>query len=512
MAENISRKIKAKRNIFFGYLNKFSLIILEFIGRAIFIKVLGEELLGINGVFTNVIQLLSLAELGLNNVVSYSFYKPLATNNHSKITSLIQLYKKIYNIIAIVVFIIGLALLPFIDFLIKTDLDIANIKLIYLIFLIDTVFSYLFVYKTILLTADQKGFINNTYIVISNIIRILLQILSLIIFKNIIIYLIIRVFVNISCNFLLSRRTTKEFTFIKDKKNTSEISNEEKQLLFTTIKSGFVYKLSALMLNSTDNILISVLVGTLWVGYVANYDTIYSGIGSFYVILFSSLTPSIGNLVVTETSSKKYSIFHTLEFVASWMAIVFSTCFFILSGEFITIWIGKKYILDFGSVISKSIIIFLSCAMQPVFSYREALGLYKKTKYVMLVAAILNIILSILLGKIYGIKGILFASIISMISTYVWYEPYLLYREYFFVKFLPYLLKKSYDILILLFSYYFSKLIFMKWNASTYFGWILKATCVFIFVNIICIVFYGFFPEFKRLMKDILKHFWRKYK
>lgn len=508
MIENNSRKKKAKKNIVLGFLNKIVITILEFISRFFFIKFLGEELLGINGVFSNVIQLLSLAELGLNNVVSYSFYNPLANNDKDKIASLINFYKKIYNIIAFFILVLGLLLFPIIELLIKTDIQIPHIKLIYLIFLLDTVFSYLFVYKTILLNADQKGYINNSFIIITNTIRIVLQIISLIIFKNIFIYLSIRVFLNLLCNYLLSKRTDKEYPYITNKQNKDRININEKKELFRTIKSGFIYKLSAILLNSTDNILISLLVGTIWVGYIANYDTIYSGIGSFYVILFSSLTPSIGNLVETETPEKKFYIFKTMNFVASWMAVVFSTCFFTLSGEFISIWIGNKFVLDLGSVISKAFIIFLSCSMQPIFSFREALGLYKKTKYVMLAAAIINIILSLLFGKYFGIKGILFASIISMLSTYFWYEPYLLYRQFFYQKYISFLMKKGLDIIVVLFSYFITTKIFKSWTVFSYGSWFFKALTTFFFVNFICLIIYGFFPEFKntlRLIKNTLK-------
>lgn len=504
MKENISRKYKAKRNIILGFSNKILLIILEFISRFYFIKFLGEELLGINGVFQNVIQLLSLAELGLNNVVGFSFYNPLANGNKEKIAALILFYKKIYNLIALIIFILGLIIFPFIELLIKTNVDIPHVKLLYLIFLSDTVFSYLFVYKTILLNADQKGYINNSYNMINNTIRIIFQIISIIIFKNIYLFLCIRVFFNILCNFLLSKRTDKEYPYIVNKTKLNTINKDEKKTLFQIIKSGFIYKLSAILLNSTDNILISLLVGTVWVGYIANYDTIYSGLGSFYIILFTSLTPSIGNLVETELPEKKYSIFQIMNFIASWMAIVFSACFYVLSKDFISIWIGEKFVLDTGTVLSKALIIFLSCSMQPVFTFREALGLYKKTKYVMLLSAITNIFLSIVLGRIYGIKGILFASVISMITTYCWYEPYLLFKYYFYHKISSFFVKKLLDIIVLLFSFYITTIIFTHWKVSSYATWFLKAIITFIFVNSICFLYKGLFSEFKDTIKLII--------
>lgn len=499
-----SRKILAKKNVLFGYLNKSIQMILEFVSRAFFIKYLGENLLGVNGVFYNVIQLLSLAELGMNNVVSYSFYEPLARNDEIKISALIRFYKRIYNGIAATVLTIGLLLFPFIEKIVNTDVEISHLNLIYLIFLADTVFSYLFVYKAILLNADQKGYINNSYTAVSNIVRILLQIISLAIFKNIFVYLIIRVIVNVCCNYLLSKRSEKEFSFIKQN-DGAELQKHEKKSLVEVIKSGFIYKLSALLLNSTDNILISLILGTVWVGYVSNYDTIYAGLGFFYTVLFLNLTPSIGNLVATENAEKKFSIFRIMNFASSWLACVFAVCFFVLSKDFISLWLGEKFVLDKWSVLCKTVIVFISCSLQPIFSFREALGLYKKTKYMMLIAAIINIGLSIWLGFAFGLKGILLASVIAILSTYYWYEPYVLYNKFFFRNFSLYLLKKLYDFICLSLSVLCSSVIFTFWNTSNFLMWFFKATSLFCFVNILCLFAYGFFPEFKIVFEFMMK-------
>lgn len=504
MNNSVSRKSKAKKNIFFGYLNKLILTVLEFISRAFFIKILGVNLLGVNGVFANVIQFLSLAELGMNNVVSYSFYKPLAENDENKISLLINFYKKIYNMIALIVLVIGLALFPFIDRIVNTDIQISHINIIYLFFLADAVFSYLFVYKTILLNADQKAYINSFYTIVSNTVRIVLQIIALVVFRSIYIFLGIKVVVNILCNFLLSKKTEKEFPYIRNCNSELSIPKEEKNALGKIMKSGFVYKLSALLLNSTDNILISMILGTIWVGYMSNYETIYAGLGSFYVILFSSLTPSIGNLVETESAEKKFNVFNSMHFVSSWLAIVLSVCFFVLSKDFITLWIGKKFILDTSTVFCKSLMVFISCSMQPVFSFREALGLYRKTKFAMLLAACLNIGFSVLFGYKFGLKGILCATVVSVVATYYWYEPYLLYRNYFFKKFFWYLAKKGYDFICLLSLIFVSTIVFDRWNVNTFSLWICKAVAVFCFANGICIVLYGFFPDFKTMLKGML--------
>ena len=498
--KNASRTKKAGRNVVAGYANRIILTILEFIRRTVFIRILGENLLGINGVFTNIIQIFSLAELGLNNVVSYSFYKPLAENDAQKISALICFYRRIYNVIALVVLGIGLCLFPFVPYIIRTDVQVPHVNLIYLVFLTDTVLSYLFVYKTSILNADQKGYIYSLYVIVANICRVSLQVAGLFIFKNIFVYLITNVIVNFGTNFLLSHRTDKEYPYMnsaREKKDGTELSKIEKQELAQTIKSGFIYKHSAILLNSTDNILVSVLVGTVWVGYLANYETIYVGLASFYTILFTSLTPSVGNLLEAESKSRCKQVFQLMSYISSWMAVVFSVCFFCLSQEFINLWLGARFVLDEATVFCKTCIIFLSCSMQPVFSFREAAGLYKKTKWMIFAAAVLNIFLSVIFGMLWQTSGIIGASVISMLVTYCWYEPKVLFKDYFDSSASTYFLRRAFDAMVFfILSFVFSYLSSL-WKASNFLFWFLKAAAMFVFVNIACFLCYFHFPEFK---------------
>lgn len=483
-----SRIAYASKNVLFGLLGKALLIVLEFVARAVFIKFLGEELLGINGVFANVIQILSLAELGMNNVVNYSFYKPIAENDYDKIGKLINYYKKVYNAIALVVLFIGLLLIPFLDVIINTSIQLDNVILIYLIFVVDTVFSYLFIYKSTLLRAAQRGYVITQYEMISNITRVILQILVMCFLQNIIVYLIIKVLASVLTNAVCAKRAEEDYPCIRS--CTGELNKNEQKDIFDTIKSGFVYKIAGVLLNSTDNILISTMIGTVWVGYLANYLTIMNGISSFYTVIFSSLTASIGNLVVLESKEKKLEIFEIMLFVSSWLAVVFSVCLYVLSGEFVILWIGEKYVLDKSVVLAKVLMLFLSCWLQPLFCYREAVGLYRKTKYVMLIAAVINIILSIIMGTAFGLAGILYASIIAMLLTYLWYEPVVLYKECFEISSKRYFKQRVVEIFYLIVAFVGFDWLGGLFRTETWIGWILKAIVIFTLINIYCFVLF----------------------
>lgn len=249
-----SRTKKSKINIFYGILSKIVTLLLEFISRFVFIKYLGAELLGVNGVFTNVIQCLSLAELGMNNVVMFSYYEPLANNNTRKLSALNAFYKKVYNTIAVSVTMIGLCIIPLLKYIINTDYAIPHLYLIYLLFLIDTVVSYLCVYKVTILNADQNGYISSQYDIIFNSLRTICQMASLFLLKNFLIYLAIKIIFSALSNILKAKKVDKDYEFTQ---TTECLSTNEKFTIFNTIKSGFIYKISAVLMNSTDNMLIS---------------------------------------------------------------------------------------------------------------------------------------------------------------------------------------------------------------------------------------------------------------
>lgn len=502
-----SRTFYAKKNILFGILGKLLVIALEFVSRAVFVKFLGEELLGINGVFTNVLQILSLAELGMANVVNFSFYKPLAENDHDRIAALISFFRTVYNTIAAVVGVIGIGLIPFLKYLINTEMEIPNLPVIYLICLSETVFSYLFVYKASLMSAAQRGYVVAKLDMGLNLARTGLQMAAVALFRSIELYLIIRVVFYVGLNWIVAKRVEKDYPFV-NRKGVS-LSQKEKNDIAGVIRSGFIYKIAGVMLNSTDNILISMLVGTVMVGRLGNYATIIVGISSIYTIVFSNLTAGIGNLVSTETKERKLEVFNILLCGSAWLGMVFAVCFLLLSGEFVTLWLGERFVIDDASTLMKAFMLFCSCALQPVYSFREALGLYQKTKYVMLAAALINIALSIVMGILWGMAGILAASLIAMLVTYLWYEPIVLYRDCFGISAKVYFQERLYEIAALVAAIIGLGFFSNQWIADTWIAWIMKGCVLFAVMNLYCLLLFHRNPGFKELLRRVKERFSR---
>ena len=211
----------------------------------------------------------------------------------------------------------------------------------------------------------------------------------------------------------------------------TELTITEKRGVIKNIGNVFIYKLSSLLMNTTDNILISIIVGTAAVGIYSNYFMIQNKIYLFYSLFFSSLTAGVGNLIVTDSCKKRYEVFKCEQVISMIGCGVIVPCFLATVNDLVAVWIGTEFQLSYATVIAMGINIYFSCVLQPLWSYREATGLYKKTKWIMLLCAIINIVMSVVLGMYIGITGILLASALSRVVTYVWYEPKLLMKDYF---------------------------------------------------------------------------------
>lgn len=433
--------------------------LMAFIVRTIFIQSLNTEYLGVNGLFTNILTMLSFAELGVGTAIIYSLYKPIADNDTEKIKSLMQLYKKSYNIIGTVIFILGILLIPFLDIIITEIPNIKeNIILIYILFLLNSTVSYFFTYKKSLIIAYQKQSIINKIDSIYYICKSLTEILFLVLTKNYIVFLLIQICGTLVENFVVSLKANKLYPILKEKKSM-DISPHERKNIFANVKSLVVYQLGSVIMNGTDNILISSIINVKAVGICSNYMLIISSVKNIVQTTVNSITASIGNLNVTSSSEKKEDIFHKLIFINF---IIYSICAIILGlclNVFIELWLGPKYILNQWVANILAFNFFIEGIRQPCFIFRTAMGLFNKSKITPYIGAISNITLSILLGKKIGLEGIFLATIISQLISYSWIDPYLIYKYEFKSDFTKYLKKNFLYFAVFIVEFFMSLLI-----------------------------------------------------
>lgn len=483
-----------------GTASKLLSMILTFVGRAIFVRILAVEYLGITGLFADVLTMLSLADLGLGTAMAYSFYKPLAEKNKEKIAGLIHFYKKIYYYIALIVAVIGIGIVPFLDLIVNTEKPIPHLEIYYLVMLANTVVSYLFIYKSSIIIADQKNHIISKYEMWINASKLVIQSLVLFITHSYLLYISVIVITTLTNNLIISKLANKMYPYINQKAN---LHVSEKRELWNNIKSVVVFKFSLVLLSGTNNIMISILVGTVTVGLFANYNTITVSLSSIVYIFFSSITPSLGNLVVKEGPEKRYEIFKSMQMVSFWLGGVFVASTYILIQDFVSIWVGADYLLNEIELAVIALNFYLGIVLQPLWSFREATGMYMKTKYVMLITALLNIILSIIMGSYFGLAGILAANFIAKVSTYVWYEPNILFREFFNRKVMEYFISHAMNLVMTVGSILAIKLLFSGINESNFFTWVLEAVVCIVVINLFYFVRYYKTNEYQSIYAKI---------
>lgn len=499
-----SRLKNTAKNTFTGLLNQIAVLLFNFISKTIFIHCLGTEFLGINGLFTNILQVLTIAELGFGTAMSYSMYKPIAENDEKTLAALINFYKKMYNIIAITITVIGVALIPVLPYIVNTEKEIEHLTLYYILYLLNTVMSYLFAYKTAITIAHQKSYILNNYDSLFTIIQSILQIIFLILTKNFTMYLIIQVLCTLLKNICKAKKSQSLYPYIK---SNEQLDKSEKHSIFNNVKSMFIYRLGGVLLNNTDNIIISILVGTISVGLYSNYLMIINAINSFINIFFSSMTASVGNLNATSNEKEQYEYFERINFLSIWIFSFCGICVFSLINDFVLLWLGEEFIFDQWTLIAIVLNLVIPGTTRTIALYRDTLGMFNDTKYVFFVTSVLNCIFSVILGKQFGIAGILFATSLSRLLTNMWYEPYILFKNYlkkspfqYFKKQVIYWIVFIVNLIITNSS---ADIIFKENNILLF---IIKILYCVVVSNLIMILVYHKSPEFKfylKLVKNI---------
>lgn len=422
-----SRAKNSIRNSTVSIITQVLTVVINFIVKTVFIHTLGSEYLGVNGLFSNIITILSLADLGIGVAIPYSLYKPLAEKDTKKINILMKFYAKVYNVIGMIVLVIGLSLTPFLGLMIKDMPDIPNLKWIYALFVIHSASSYFFVYKRFLIESDQKGYITSKIIFIFSTLLSIIQIILLLLTKNYILFLLSSIVIVITQNIYISYQAMKLYPFLKQKK-VGKMDKDDIHDITKNVSALFIYRIGNVVTNGTDNIIISKWIGLVTVGIYSNYLLIINSLNLVLTQLFNAITASIGNLVVTTNGKRSAAIYDKLSLLNFWLYALCGTCLLVLFNPFIQIWIGKDYLLSFSVVFLLAFNFYITGMQAVTTSFRNAYGLFWKAKYRPIIMVVINIIVSIVLVHFMGIAGVVLGTIISRMITVVWLDPYIVYR------------------------------------------------------------------------------------
>lgn len=492
-----SRKMNFVKNLFSGFITRIVMMIMSFVVRTVFVYTLGAEYLGMNGLFTNILTVLSLAELGFGSAMIYSLYKPLADNNHEEVLSIMNLYRKACNIIGLIVIGAGLCVIPFLDDIVSNRPNIPFFELIYILYLFNTGLSYLSgAYKKSLLTADQKQYLVNLYANLFTFIKSILQIIILIVFKNFILYLIIQVLCTILENLYCSKQIDKKYPYMRNIK-LSKINTKEKKKIFKDVKALFLTRIGHIMLNGTDNLIISKFIGLAEVGILSNYILIIDSLTSLVNQICTAATASIGNFIASNDNEANHTLFKNIEFLNYWIYSCCTLCLIFLLNPFIKIWIGKDYLFDSSIVIVLGINFFIAGICNVFWTFRSTLGLFVQGQYRSIIVGVVNVVLSIVFAKYMGVFGVLIATTVSRVCITLWYDPYIIYK-YGFSKSVKIYLKVYFNRFLamgvcIFICIWFSQLIQIESLISL----IIFAIVIFIVINIVNCIFFFYTSEFK---------------
>lgn len=420
----------AKRNIVFGMLNKVVTLILPFIARTIIIKLLGSEYLGLSNLFTSILQVLNLSELGFSSAVVYSMYKPIAEEDTDAICALLNFYKKVYRFIGIAILTVGLLLMPFLPKLISGQIPNGlNIYVLYLIYLSNTVVSYLlFSYKTSLLNAFQRTDIISNTLTITQVGMYCSQIVLLLMFHNYYTYIVMMPIFTIIANIMNSVKIDKLFPEYKCR---GKIKEREFSSIKRQVPGLMINKLCYISRNSFDSIFISAFLGLITSAIYGNYYYIMNAIVGILTVISSALVAGVGNSQVLDSPESNYATMNKLNFVYMWLAGWCTICLLCLYQPFMRLWTGPDLMFE-NSTMVLFCVYFYALEMGVIRGvYSDASGLWWQNRYRAIIESIANIILNYVMVRIWGINGIILATLISLLIINFGWGSQIVFKYYF---------------------------------------------------------------------------------
>ena len=422
------RTKKALKNTIVSFVSYFILIIFGFIVQRVFKDALGKEYLGISSLYTNIMTGLNVVELGFGSAIVANMYRPVAEDNIENINSLLQYYKKIYSYVACLVLIIGLCILPFVDIIVGSRIALINLKVIFAFYLIDSVVSYFITYKRSLLYANQKTYYTTCIHTVAVIVTNMLQILFLIYTRNFYLYLItsivFRIIENICINYIVNRL----YPYVKDGIK-HQLSDEIRGDIIKKVKGLFFHKVASFVVLGSDNIIISMMpnLGITWVGIYSSYSLITTKLTSLIDSIFNSITASVGNLLVEGDLEKSYNMFKVIKLINTWIYIYISISFYFISFPFVRLWMGQDFVLDTITVFVITLNLFFGGLRASYGAFKNAAGIFFEDRFVPVLESFTNIITSIPLAYLFGLKGVLLGTMCSTMVLFIYSYPRYVY-------------------------------------------------------------------------------------
>lgn len=396
-----------------------------------FLQHLGLEYAGVNTLFINIVSMIGMVELGLGTTIVYHLYEPISKNDKNKIISLLHLYKKGYWTIALAIAFIGILVLPFVNIIVGVNSIHDNINIIYVLFVVDSVLSYLMSYKRSIMYACQKSYIINAIRTVFIVCVNIAQIYILFKYQNYYAYLVIGIVMRVIENVVVNKIIDRMYPYINDPL-LEPILDSEKKDIFVKIKAIFMHKIGKFAAIGSDNIVISIFLGVGVVGLYSNYYMVIYALTTILKQIFYSLNASIGNLIVTSQNKKIFLVFKNINFINLCLAVIGSVGFFIAANDFILLWLGdSKFLIDKSTLLILSICLFFQLMRFTMNSFKEASGVFVADRYMPLIEATINVVLSVIFVNIFGLAGIFVGTLVSELFIQLVSYPKYTYTKIF---------------------------------------------------------------------------------
>lgn len=499
----LNKIYNTKRNIIWGIINNIIMMLCPLILRSIIIHTIGIEYLGISSLLSSILQVLSLADLGFEGAIVYSMYKPIADDDTETICALLGLYRRIYRCIGLIILTMGLMVLPFLKYFIKGGYPSqANIYILFVIYLFNTVFSYMFfAYKESLFKAHQRADITSKTILLANAAMYMSQIVVLCLFHNYYVYAVLIPIFTISRNLLCSRIADRMYPQLKCR------GYLKKEIIVSIKKNVFglmLYKICGVFRNSFDSIIISSFLGLVILARYQNYYMIMNAVIAMMSILSSSVLAGIGNSIMTKVTEEIYAEFKVWSFVYNWIASWCTICLVCLIQPVMELWMGTENILSADIMVLVVIYFYILKVGDVLAVYREAAGVWWKDKYRPVIEAFSNLFLNIVLVKYWGLCGVLLSSILTITFINLPWSAHIIFRDFFrqteYLYYKEFLLNAMNVLFIGLFTYFICQNVGSA-GISTI---IIRGVVCLIVPNLIYLVVYFRRCEFKTVI-SILK-------
>lgn len=506
-----SRIKNSSRNIIFSVIAYIVQIILGFVVRRNFIYYFGTEYLGINSLFSNVLSILSLAELGFGSAIVFAMYKPMADGDTEKVRELLQYYKKAYYLIGTVVFCVGLLILPFMDYFKQqaAGVDI-NLYIVYIIFLVNSVISYFFAHRRSLLYTNQRNDIESKVNMVLNLLSTVLQLLIIFFIQNYYLYIMLLGIISLVNNVFIYFVTQKMYPEYL-KKPTKQLDADYTKSINKNVKSLIYHKIGSTLVFSTDNLIIFMVLGSMVLGKYSNYQLIISYVTSFLMLIVGAIRGSVGNYIASEPVEKNNKLYSKINFIYMWIVSFCTVCIFCLSDAFIDTVLTKQdnitLVLDKEVLICLCVSFFLTCSRHITSLYKECVGLFYQDRYKSIIEAAINLLVSILLALQWGLIGVIIGTIVSTVVVPLWIEPFILNKHYMHKSTTKYFLKYSVFVFATVVATMITYFVCSKLPTGGIFVLVSKFAICAILPNIIFLLIFAFVPEFKEcvsFVKDIL--------